>query len=38
MSHPAQWRLLSDLHLSVSDEDPRHPGNILPAFLHNEVA
>ena len=37
MSLPAQWRLLSDLHLGVSDEDARHPGNILPAFLHNEV-
>ncbi|MGO4193721.1 hypothetical protein AB4Y67_18905 [Arthrobacter sp. YAF17] len=37
MSLTAQWRLLSDLHLGVSDEDPRHPGTILPTFLHDEV-
>ena len=27
MNHPAQWWLLSDLHLGVSDDDPRHPGS-----------
>ncbi|MET0915051.1 MAG: hypothetical protein ABWY81_02510 [Jiangellaceae bacterium] len=37
MSPPTQWRLLSDLHLGASDEDPRHPGSTLPEFLHREV-
>ena len=38
MNHPARWWLLSDLHLGVSDDDPRHPGSTLPEFLHHEVA
>jgi UDP-2,3-diacylglucosamine pyrophosphatase LpxH len=37
MNHPAQWRLLSDLHLDTTDEDPRHPGSALPEFLHRKV-
>jgi UDP-2,3-diacylglucosamine pyrophosphatase LpxH len=37
MSPAAQWWLLSDLHLGISDEDPRHPGRKLPGFLRREV-
>ncbi len=37
MSRAAQWWLLSDLHLGVSDDDPRHPGRELPGFLRREV-
>ena len=37
MSRAAQWRLLSDLHLGVSDDDPRRPGSMLPEFLRHEV-
>ncbi len=37
MSRAARWRLLSDLHLGVSDEDPRRPGRVLPEFLHHDV-
>ena len=32
-----QWRLVSDLHLGVSDDDPRCPGRMLPQFLCREV-
>jgi len=32
-----QWWLLSDLHLGMSDDDPRSPGSVLPAFLCREV-
>ena len=38
MNHPARWWLLSDLHLGVSDDDPRHPGSTLPEYVHHEVA
>ena len=37
MNHPARWRLPSDLHLGVSDDDPRRPSIVLPEFLHHEV-
>lgn len=37
MSRAAQWRLLSDLHLGVSDDDPRRPGSMLPEFLRHQV-
>ena len=37
MSGAAQWRLLSDLHLGVSDDDSRHPGTVLAEFLRREV-
>lgn len=37
MSQAARWVLLSDLHLDVSDSDPRHPGRILPEFLGRGV-
>ena len=37
MSRAERWWLLSDLHLGVSDEDPRRPGSVLPDFLHREV-
>ncbi|BCW67538.1 hypothetical protein NicSoilB4_23010 [Arthrobacter sp. NicSoilB4] len=37
MNHAARWWLLSDVHLGVSDDDPRHPGSMLPEFLHREV-
>lgn len=37
MNHPARWWLLSDLHLGISDEDPRRPGSRLPEFLRREV-
>ena len=37
MSCAARWWLLSDLHLGVSDEDPRSPGSVLPGFLRREV-
>ncbi|MFC7847423.1 hypothetical protein ACFUTU_02990 [Arthrobacter sp. NPDC057388] len=37
MSRAARWRLLSDLHLNVSDDDPRHPGRVLAEFLRREV-
>jgi UDP-2,3-diacylglucosamine pyrophosphatase LpxH len=36
VSRAARWWLLSDLHLDVSDEDPRHPGRILPEFIRHE--
>ena len=37
MSGAARWWLLSDLHLGMSDEDPRRPGRVLPEFLRHEV-
>jgi UDP-2,3-diacylglucosamine pyrophosphatase LpxH len=37
VSSPAQWWLLSDLHLGVSDDDPRCPGKVLPEFLRRKV-
>lgn len=37
MSRAAQWWLLSDLHLGMSDDDPRQPGRALPGFLRGEV-
>ncbi|WP_395399686.1 hypothetical protein ACHMXB_15385 [Arthrobacter sp. UC242_113] len=37
MSSPAQWWLLSDLHLGELDDDPRSPGSVLPQFLRREV-
>ncbi|MDQ0662310.1 UDP-2,3-diacylglucosamine pyrophosphatase LpxH [Arthrobacter ulcerisalmonis] len=37
MSRAARWVLLSDLHLDVSDDDPRHPGRVLPEFIGREV-
>lgn len=37
MSGAARWWLLSDLHLGVSDDDPRRPGSKLPEFLRREV-
>lgn len=37
MSRAARWWLLSDLHLGVSDDDPRCPGRVLPEFLRREV-
>ena len=37
MSGAVRWYLLSDLHLDVSDDDPRHPGRVLHDFLHREV-
>lgn len=37
MSRAARWWLLSDLHLGVSDDDPRCPGKVLPEFLRREV-
>jgi UDP-2,3-diacylglucosamine pyrophosphatase LpxH len=37
MSPAARWRLLSDLHLGMSDDDPRRPGRVLPEFLRHEV-
>ncbi|MDQ0636114.1 UDP-2,3-diacylglucosamine pyrophosphatase LpxH [Arthrobacter pascens] len=37
MSSPARWWLLSDLHLGMSDDDPRRPGRMLPEFLRREV-
>jgi UDP-2,3-diacylglucosamine pyrophosphatase LpxH len=37
VSRAAQWWLVSDLHLDVSDEDPRRPGRVLPEFLRREV-
>lgn len=33
----ARWLLVSDLHLDVTDDDPRNPGRVLPGFLHREV-
>lgn len=38
MNRSAQWRLLSDVHLGLTDDDPRHPGKVLPEFLDGEVA
>ncbi|MFE5838095.1 hypothetical protein [Arthrobacter sp. NPDC056493] len=32
-----QWWLVSDLHLGMSDDDPRCPGSVLPQFLCREV-
>ncbi len=32
-----QWWLLSDLHLGLTDDDPRCPGRVLPQFLCREV-
>lgn len=37
MSGAARWRLLSDIHLGVSEDDPRCPGRMLPEFLRREV-
>jgi UDP-2,3-diacylglucosamine pyrophosphatase LpxH len=37
VSPAAKWWLLSDLHLGVSDDDPRCPGRVLPGFLRREV-
>lgn len=37
MSRAAQWWLLSDIHLGLSDDDPRCPGRMLPEFLRREV-
>ncbi|UEL28562.1 hypothetical protein [Pseudarthrobacter sp. L1SW] len=37
MNGAARWWLLSDLHLGVSDDDPRRPGAALPGFLRREV-
>jgi UDP-2,3-diacylglucosamine pyrophosphatase LpxH len=37
VSRAARWWLLSDLHLGVSDDDPRRPGRVLPDFLHRGV-
>ncbi len=37
MSSGARWWLLSDLHLGVSDDDPRSPGRMLAEFLRREV-
>ena len=37
VSRAARWWLLSDLHLGVSDDDPRRPGRVLPEFLRREV-
>lgn len=37
MSRASRWWLLSDLHLGVADNDPRHPGAVLPGFLRREV-
>jgi UDP-2,3-diacylglucosamine pyrophosphatase LpxH len=37
VSGAARWWLLSDLHLGVSEEDPRCPGRVLPEFLRREV-
>ena len=37
MSGAARWWLLSDLHLGMSDDDPRCPGKMLPEFLRSKV-
>ena len=37
MTRPARWWLLSDLHLGITDDDPRRPGKVLPEFLRREV-
>ncbi|MDQ0680831.1 hypothetical protein QFZ30_004213 [Arthrobacter pascens] len=37
MNRPTRWRLHSNLHLGVSDDDPRRPGRVLPEFLRHEV-
>lgn len=37
MSGGARWWLVSDLHLGLSDDDPRRPGEILPGFLQRKV-
>jgi hypothetical protein len=37
MNGAAQWRLLSDLHLGVPEEDPRRPGRVLPRFLRDGI-
>lgn len=37
MSSAARWWLLSDLHLGMSDDDPRNPGKVLPEFLRRKV-
>ncbi|MUU71592.1 hypothetical protein [Pseudarthrobacter sp. GA104] len=37
MNGAARWWLLSDLHLGVSDDDPRRPSAVLPGFLRREV-
>ena len=37
MSRAARWWLLSDLHMGVSDDDPRCPGRVLPEFLRRVV-
>ncbi|MFF2319193.1 hypothetical protein ACFVTE_23345 [Arthrobacter sp. NPDC058097] len=33
----ARWWLLSDVHLGMSDDDPRRPGRALSDFLRREV-
>lgn len=38
MNRAARWWLLSDLHLGISDEDPRRQGSMLPEFLRREEA
>lgn len=37
MSSAARWWLLSDLHLGMSDDDPRNPGKVLSHFLRSKV-
>ncbi|TLM84191.1 hypothetical protein [Pseudarthrobacter sp. NamE5] len=37
MNRAVRWLLLSDLHLGISEEDPRRPGKVLPGFLRREV-
>ena len=37
MNHPARWWLLSDLHLGMSDDDPRHPGSTLPEYVNGRL-
>jgi UDP-2,3-diacylglucosamine pyrophosphatase LpxH len=38
VSRAARWRLLSDLHLGMSDDDPRRPGRVLSEFLREVPA
>jgi UDP-2,3-diacylglucosamine pyrophosphatase LpxH len=37
LGRAARWLLLSDLHLDVSDDDPRHPGRVLPEFIRSQL-
>ncbi|WP_120520922.1 hypothetical protein [Arthrobacter celericrescens] len=37
MNRAARWWFLSDLHLGVTDDDPRGPGKVLSGFLQHEV-